>query len=359
MNRFNGIRYHLVEKSLGQPNVTKNENSFTFNYPCSDTSICTPYRILLSPGLYKFELWGAQGGDGRYQNQETMREGSGGRGAYVSGSIRIAGTQIFYLYIGGKGEDQSAIDSTRSKGGFNGGGYGGVNLGEKYPESGAGGGGSTDIRLFHGNSMYALKSRIMVAGAGGGSVSTDNLNLNWHSYKGGDGGTIEGVSNLTTCTAGTQTTGVFGAGQNGLDFGGEDFLYGGSTGGSGSGYYGGQCQKCTGSADSQESSAGGGSSFISGYEGCDAVKYEDEDGKQVHTGKPLHYSHLFFTDMKMMKKGDSGFLNPKGEPEDGHSGNGCAIITIVKSFLSVPYFCTHKGSIYAPKSVFLLILLNL
>ena len=358
MNRFNGIRYHLVEKSLGQPNVTKNENSFTFNYPCSDTSICTPYRILLSPGLYTFELWGAQGGDGRYQNQETMREGSGGRGAYVTGSIRIAGTQVFYLYIGGKGEDQSAIDSTRSRGGFNGGGYGGVDFRETPPESGAGGGGSTDIRLFHGNSLFELKSRIMVASAGGGSVSTNNSNSYWHSYQGGDGGTIEGVSHLTACTPGTQTTGVFGSGKDGLDFSAEDFFYGGSTGGSGSGYYGGECQKDTEAGNYQESAAGGGSSFISGYEGCDAVKYEDKDGKQVHTGKPLHYSHLFFTEMKMMKKGDSGFLNPQGEPEDGHSGNGCAKITIVKSFLSIPYFCTHKRYTYGPKSVFLLILLN-
>ena len=141
------------------------------------------------------------------------------------------------MYIGGKGEDQIAVDTTRSRGGFNGGGYGGVVLRDLPPESGAGGGGSTDIRFFHGNSLYALKSRIMVAGAGGGSVSTNKDHLVTRSYRGGDGGTLEGVSYLPVCHAGTQTTGEFGSGQNGLDFGEDHFIYGGSTGGSGSGYY--------------------------------------------------------------------------------------------------------------------------
>ena len=357
MSRFNGIRYHLVEKSLGQPKVTKKDQTFTFNYPCSDTSICTPYRIILSPGFYKFELWGAQGGDARYQNQPTIRQGSGGRGAYVSGSMRIAGTQVFYLYIGGKGEDQSKTDKTRSRGGFNGGGQGGIDMNDLPPESGAGGGGSTDIRLFSGSSLYALKSRIMVAGAGGGSVSTNNTDPIAYHYQGGDGGALTGVSFAKPCRAGTQTTGIFGAGQDGLDFGSEDFRNGGSTGGSGSGYYGGKCKKNS-DGGSQDSAAGGGSSFISGYTDCNAVKYENENDQQVHTGESLHYSHLFFTEMKMMQKGDPEFVDPKGDYEDGHSGNGCAKITILKSFLSVPFFCTHKGSIYFQKSIFFIILLN-
>ena len=97
MNDFDVISFRILNESLGKPNVVKIKNSLTFYYPCVNTSICSPYEMSLSPGLYKFELWGAQGGDARYQNVQDMRKGSGGRGAYVSGILQINTTRTFYL----------------------------------------------------------------------------------------------------------------------------------------------------------------------------------------------------------------------------------------------------------------------
>ena len=67
MGTFHGIRYKLVDRSKGSIDVEKNDlsKSILFKYPCKNTSDCTPYDVFIPPGVYKFELWGAQGGDAR------------------------------------------------------------------------------------------------------------------------------------------------------------------------------------------------------------------------------------------------------------------------------------------------------
>ena len=98
-----------------------------FNFPCQNSSECKPYSIFLKPGIFKFELWGASGGDARKQNQEIIRENSGGKGAYVSGIIQFHKSIKLYLFIGGKGENQNSTEPYYvSKGGYNGGGNGGL-----------------------------------------------------------------------------------------------------------------------------------------------------------------------------------------------------------------------------------------
>lgn len=70
---------------------------------------------------------------------------------------------------------------------------------------------------------------------------------------------------------------------------------------------------------------GGGSSFISGYAGCNAV---DSNGN--HTGKPYHYSGYVFTNAQMIA---GNKLIPNKEQENqilGNSGNGYAKITFIK-----------------------------
>ena len=286
------------------------------------------------PGYYQFELWGAQGGDARFGNSNDIRPGSGGKGAFVSGNLSLIGTQELFLYIGGKGENQESIEpGVMSKGGFNGGGNGGVDkVDSTQPESSAGGGGATDIRIIHGTSREALKSRLMIAAGGGGATSTNSVNPG-HHYQGGDGGTLSGSTNCTSSEPGTQTSGNFGSGQNGLSFTKEDYTSGGSTGGGGGGYYGGTSIKPPNHPLGYQDSAGaGGSSYVSGFEGCKAVLFEDVNGEIAYSSSSIHYTNTYFDDPIMKMRGDDGF--------EGNSGNGFAKITIIRTYYSVPMFPT-------------------
>ena len=118
------------------------------------------FNISLPAGKYKFECWGAQGGTGHTDGASKYE---GGRGAYVSGILKLKKKRTFYLYIGGKGAD--ADESNRPTGGYNGGGKGAMDNDDD--DSGAGGG-STDVRLVSGqwNDEKSIYSRIMVAAGG-------------------------------------------------------------------------------------------------------------------------------------------------------------------------------------------------
>ena len=120
-------------------------------------------KITLSPGIYLFECWGAQG---HSENDPQY----GGRGAYVKGILKNKRIRNFYLFVGeyGKSGSQDYV--------FNGGGAGDRS-----------GGGASDIRLTDGSwdDFDSLKSRIIVAAGGGGPDSGE---------KGGPGGTINGIS---------------------------------------------------------------------------------------------------------------------------------------------------------------------
>ena len=120
------------------------------------------HEILLSPGNYKFEVWGAQGGS---QNGDT------GLGGYASAYVQYHNQTLIYGCVGGKG-----TFSINPKGGFNGGGDGFA--GSLSLPSGSGGG-STDLRYY----KDIIETRFLVAGAGGGEG-------NFHSslYAGGYGG---------------------------------------------------------------------------------------------------------------------------------------------------------------------------
>ena len=343
---FRGVLSYFSEYQLGTKNVTydPSTNSYLFHYPCTNESECAPYEVLLSPGTYQIELWGAQGGDGRYQNNQTIRSDSGGKGAYVNGTIQFNGTVKLYLYIGGKGEDQ--ISKTEySLGGFNGGGKGGKDLKDdtskdnSYPESSAGGGGSTDLRLFQGNDIESLKSRLIVAAAGGGACSTDNNNnkeeYDQFSFLGGFGGGVVGESITKFGFAGNQTHGIFGKGGNGTS---SDVDNGGSSGGSGSGYYGGYTIEPDNN-HSYEFGGSGGSSFISGHPQCIAIADGDKESLD-HSADSIHWSKHFFTNTCMKTRLDQDFPSPYGGHEEGHSGNGCARITVISARDSLDIFPT-------------------
>ena len=86
---------------------------------------------------------------------------------------------------------------------------------------------------------------------------------------GGAGGGLNGLTNREHSKPGTQTSGYkFGIGQDGYGVGSSD-----GVAGSGGGYYGGTTSDY---ADECEAGAGG-SSFVSGYDGCNAI-FEETTG---------------------------------------------------------------------------------
>lgn len=151
-------------------------------------------------GYYRFEVWGAQGGN--YTANDNFGHGTayGGYGGYATGVIRLdVGTRL-NIYVGGKG---NGIDT----GGYNGGGTGKYSRayywtpGEshyRYHYSCAGGG-ATDIRL-EGTGLY---NRVIVAGGGGGALAR-KLDNKWSYYSGSSGG-------------GSGGGGTFGVGYNAVD----------------------------------------------------------------------------------------------------------------------------------------------
>ena len=183
------------------------------------------------------------------------------------------------------------------------------------------GGGATDFRLVGGawNDFDSLKSRIMVAGGAGGQCS----NFYWHTngnVHAGYGGGLSGYSYASLYAPGTQTSGhAFGYGKDGVSKC-EGTL---GIGGGGGGYYGGSTQ--TTNHSSAACSGAGGSAFISGHTGCNAIEESSTAGNITHSGTPNHYSGLVFTDT-VMKSGNESMPTHNGSTETGHRGNGVAKI---------------------------------
>ena len=258
---------------------------------------------------YKVELYGAAGGYGR---TDWSFKWWGGAGAYTSGEIYLEKGTKLYVYVGGMG-GHSGLLSKCSGGtaGWNGGAIGGNDSNcDSNPEPGGGGGGATDIRLVPTSAptvwdeFDSLKSRIMVAAGGGGGA---------YHYAGGQGGIIYGIQIPSGPAVPTQTTGLgysgFGVGQNGVAD-----SYG--TGGGGGGYYGGLTS----------SSGEGGSSFVSGCYGCNAVDKDSTSTNIIHTGDNVHYSGLKFDNIEMLSGADT-MPNDTGTMV-GNAGNGAAVITV-------------------------------
>ncbi len=274
--------------------------SWAFNYTGDEQSYVVPIS-----GRYKIELWGAEGG-------KALCNGSvcndGGNGAYTKGEINLKEGNTFYLYVGSAGTN--AVRGKNVNGGYNGGGLGTWDL--KDDEASAGGGGATDIRLVNGDwkNFDGLKSRIMVAAGGGGSSYT---------YAVGAGGGLTAPLVYSSITPASQTEGyAFGYGQDGN--GTSDSS---GVGGGGSGYYGGRTQNVN-----TQSSGNGGSSFISGHPGCNAIKQESTEGNIEHTGDSTHYSGFVFTNTEM-KAGNEVMPMHDGTENTmtGNTGNGYARIT--------------------------------
>lgn len=269
---------------------------YTFNYTGNYQN------ITLSPGYYKFELWGAQGGN---ESSDVL----GSLGGYTSGYITPESDLNIYVYVG---QNNSTNDSESFNGGFG-------------SQNGVPGGGATDIRLISGDwdDFESLKSRIMVAAGGGTSC------YNKEGYGGGLIGGTAILNNINGGTGGTQTSpGI----TNHSCASEAKFGIGGSCGGGGGGYYGG-----AGSAYIY-GGGGGGSSFISGHNGCDAIAESSTSSNIVHTSQSMHYSGIWFVNTTIIDGAGYNWTTEKtsyvGMPTydginkmTGNKGHGYAKIT--------------------------------
>lgn len=276
----------------------------------------------LTPGAYKLECWGAQGGN---SNQSNGTYGNGGKGGYSTGILNVSTNTTIYITVGGQG--QNGVFNTRTAGGFNGGGdgYGTNNSG--VGGGGGGGGGASDISLmspvFSHSSYFinnirdtnSLLSRIIVAG-GGGSAGYDVSN---NAANGGAGGGTTGQDGLSNRvyhgTGGKQTTfGTGGSSEEPNRYSVQaKFGCGASASnstdvapGGGGGWYGGGLH-CD--------SAGGGSGYV----------YTPTTASNYPSGCLLNSAYYLSNAQTIA--GNKSFPSPTGSTETGHSGNGHVKIT--------------------------------
>lgn len=274
-----------------------------YEYACVNN-----YQEFIAPGSgnYFVELWGASGGIGRKNSALTY---AGGKGAYTSGTIWLNKGETFYVYVGCVGANGASVSKfVGGLGGYNGGGKGGDDSNhDSQPDSGGGGGGATDIRLVKGswNDFYSLKTRVMVAAGGGGSV---------YGGVGGAAGGLNGLLGVSLTKAATQIAG------NQFGTGGTGIAQTSGSGGGGGGYYGGYTATYTG--------GGGGSSYISGYEGSNAISEDSLVSVINHTNQPIHYSNIKFENPVMLA-GNQSMPNTTTGYMTGKSGNGYAKITML------------------------------
>ena len=238
---------YAIIKYIGTDDSCPSE-PFEYDYSGIEVKFTTPCT-----GMYKLEVWGAQGG-----SYGTGQDTQGGYGGYSTGNINLTKDEILYINVGGKGSTTLRDANSRVKGGYNGGGEA-MNSSSDGSFSGSGGG-ATSITTSSGllstfeNNQEAI---LIVAGGGGGYYySSDYSNRTKNS---GHGGGYEGriADNGTyIALAGTQTSGyAFGEANQDVSF---------DMPGAGGGYYSGYSNKYT---------AGGGSGYIGNSRLSNAYMY--------------------------------------------------------------------------------------
>lgn len=263
----------------------------------------------LTPGRYKLECWGAEGGNG------TDSPNTNGKGGYSVGVLTLSQTLNIFIYAGGAGI------ATPSASGWtitNGGGWT-----RSYNKSVGSGGGGSDIRI----GQDSLYSRVIVAGGGGGSgngrgASGHGGGYNGIGYVAGTGsvsinnnGYNNVIGNYATQTTGgdcivyqsdeqnNSKAGTFGIG---ACFYSNNSSNTASGAGGGGWYGGGATNHCSG---------GGGSGYV----------YTSSTVSSYPSGCLLNSSY-YLTDTQTIA-GNQSFLAPSGSTETGHSGNGYVRIT--------------------------------
>lgn len=326
-------------------------NNYTYNYDYQGS-----YKQFTMPGTGTavMECWGAQGGDG-IRDQGVIKN-NWGLGGYVKGTLSSVDKDTkFYVYVGQKGNNASQVTIGGNLTGvacaaaWNGGGAGSWDGSDD--EASGSGGGATDIRtVAHAtwSNFNSLKSRIMVAGAGSGQQGDaypgfdDDIEQNTidRDASANPAGGLKGYDDgVTGTTGGSQTSGYkFGIGQDGDGMGKTNANK--TSAGGGGGYYGGTSVTYSESEYFYAPGAGG-SSFISGHNGCNAISSSSTESNISHTGSANHYSGYIFTNTLMIDGHGYVWTTEKGELQQmpkptggyydsgkGHTGNGYARIMV-------------------------------
>lgn len=262
------------------------ENSSLYNY----TNETQTFHAL-STGYYRVELWGAKGGEGKFNTNAGTE--LGGKGAYTSGIIKLNQDDKLYLYVGGAGTNATSASQHASiAGGYNGGGNG---LSGGTDDQAGSAGGATDARVTSGawDDATSLNSRIMVAAGGGGGHCDTNTAYGNNRIKfplmNGQGlmysGTLGQWQGSTYSVSASQTAGnAFGKGGNHTNLGATH-----GAGGGGGGYWGGRAN----TANNNGGPGSGGTSFISGFAGVNAIASASSTAASNTT---KHYSGKYFVD---------------------------------------------------------------
>ena len=277
-------------------------------YPCTNLVQCSPLIVHFTPGTYRLECWGGEGG--------YLTENMAGKGGYSVGDITLTESTTMYVNIGSHNNGYERSN--------NGGGVG-LNQTEEPPgdtlyyESG---GGATDFRLLSND----LSKRLIIAGGGGSQGYWTNDGITIHKKKGGAGGGTEGVTgeihtegpqyyNDNIGHGGTQT----GPGINNLS-GNQN--KGGFRGGGG-GLFGG-------AGATYGKGSGGGSGFVF--------------TESSSTPSVINLDTKYYLTNARTIAGDQ--LIPsfhESKEVTGNTGNGAVRITILESHFNAPIFCTQHS----------------
>lgn len=334
----------------------------------------TVQSLLLPPGTYKLETWGAQGGSNAAASSYGITSKTGGKGGYSTGQLTLLSERTVYAFVGGQG-------SSSGNGGWNGGGGGygssSYNASNTNGVSRMGcGGGATDIALTTSDMTYSsyrtnrssesLLSRMIVAGGGSGgamcykgvtttttvtdysvsgslmtdtsyngdSVSSKVLTIKAAStYSSGLATITDTHSSSSTTTSTESQVGYVGGGTSGSGY---SSTYQGkqNAAGSGGGFgYGANqtisgyryCAPCGGGG---WYGGGGGSYSDSSMTYC---KYSGGGSGFVNTASSASYRPSGYTGLQLDSgstyDGSQTFKAPSGSNETGHSGDGYARIT--------------------------------
>ena len=309
----NGTTYYGCVKLTDKVGNTSYIRSGGIKYVPSTTYTNSGEQIYTIPstGIYKLEVWGAQGGSAPSE--------PGGYGGYSVGNVILQKGTLLYVNVGGQGQ--------KNAGGYNGGGTG-QNIAGSVSNAGYGGGGATHIATKSGllKSLTNSLSSILIVSGGGGGIS-ESLNA------GGSGGGATGNAGTGGCyvpTGGTQngignsgdsdcTAAGFGYGGNAPNGSSAQGTYG--AGGGGGGYYGGGAASFSTGSNCASGGAGG-----SGY-----------IGNSLLTNKYMYCYNCTTSTEAAAKTYTTTNVSATPTADYAKSGSGAARITFAATTLKLTY----------------------